>query len=193
MRAIVLSGFCGLESLVIKELPDPEPKAGRVLIAVKAFGVNHAETHMRKGEWAEAAEVSGIECVGEVVAAPGGEFRPGDKVAAFMGGMGRTIPLPAHPFEPFRCHRPCKRIPHEGSMVPGVFRPMARSGNAHVPSPPVGASVRQRLSGSRTSAHRTLFALQWVVPSIESDGSRRVLLGLLAVAGDRNAEKHLTL
>src|SRR5215470_1515200 len=28
---------------------------------------------------------------GEVVAAPGGGFRPGDKVAAFMGGMGRTI------------------------------------------------------------------------------------------------------
>jgi NADPH:quinone reductase len=91
MRAIVLSGFGGLESLVIKELPDPEPKAGHVLIAVKAFGVNHAETHMRKGEWAEAAEVSGIECVGAVVAAPGGEFQTGDKVAAFMGGMGRTI------------------------------------------------------------------------------------------------------
>jgi len=91
MRAIVLNGFGGLENLVIKELPDPEAKAGYVLIAVKAFGVNHAETHMRKGEWAEAAEVSGIECVGEVVAAPGREFQPGDKVAAFMGGMGRTI------------------------------------------------------------------------------------------------------
>jgi NADPH:quinone reductase len=91
MRAIVLDGFGGLESLVIKELPDPQPKVGHVLIAIKAFGVNHAETHMRKGEWAEAAEVSGIECVGEVVAAPGGEFQPGDKVAAFMGGMGRTI------------------------------------------------------------------------------------------------------
>jgi NADPH:quinone reductase-like Zn-dependent oxidoreductase len=48
MRAIVLSGFGGLERLVIKELPDPEPKAGHVLIAVKAFGVNQAETHMLK-------------------------------------------------------------------------------------------------------------------------------------------------
>lgn len=91
MRAIVLNGFGGLESLVIKELPDPKPRAGHVLIAVKAFGVNHAETHMRKGEWAEAAEVSGIECVGEVVAASDDEFRRGDRVAAFMGGMGRTI------------------------------------------------------------------------------------------------------
>jgi len=79
MRAIVLNGFGGLESLVIKELPDPEPKAGHVLIAVKAFGVNHAESHMRKGEWAEAAEISGIECVGEVVAAPLENFGPATK------------------------------------------------------------------------------------------------------------------
>jgi NADPH:quinone reductase-like Zn-dependent oxidoreductase len=91
MRAVVLEGFGGLDSLVIKEIPDPIPQVGQVLIAVKAFGVNHAETHMRKGEWAEAAQVSGIECVGEVVSAPGGEFQRGDKVAAFMGGLGRTI------------------------------------------------------------------------------------------------------
>jgi len=52
MRAIVLNGFGGLGSLVIKELPNSRPRAGYVLIAVKAFGVNHAETHMRKGEWA---------------------------------------------------------------------------------------------------------------------------------------------
>jgi NADPH:quinone reductase len=35
-----------------------------MFFAVKAFGVNHAQTHMRKGEWAEAAEVSGIEVGG---------------------------------------------------------------------------------------------------------------------------------
>jgi len=66
MRAIVIAQFGGLESLVIKELPDPEPKPGHVVIEIKAFGINHAEMHMRKGEWAEAAEVSGIECVGLV-------------------------------------------------------------------------------------------------------------------------------
>src|SRR5215472_1985763 len=91
MRAIILKQFGGLDSLVIENLPDPEPKPGNVLIQVKAFGINHAETHMRKGEWAEAAQVSGIECVGLVKTCPGGEFAPGTKVAAFMGGMGRTI------------------------------------------------------------------------------------------------------
>src|SRR5258708_20267035 len=91
MRAIIIKEFGGLDSLVIENLPDPVPQLGSVLIEVKAFGINHAETHMRKGEWAEAATVSGIECVGLVKSCPGGEFAPGTKVAAFMGGMGRTI------------------------------------------------------------------------------------------------------
>ena len=74
-----------------KEIPDPEPKAGHVVIEIKAFGINHAEMHMRRGEWAEAAKVIGIECVGLVKSCPGGEFSLGAKVAALMGGLGRTI------------------------------------------------------------------------------------------------------
>ncbi|MGN3965671.1 zinc-binding dehydrogenase [Burkholderia gladioli] len=91
MRAIVLDKFGGLDSLVYREIPDPEPLAGHVVIEVKAFGINHAEMHMRRGEWAEAAPVSGIECVGIVKSCPGGEFPVGAKVAALMGGLGRTI------------------------------------------------------------------------------------------------------
>ncbi|ETK36190.1 zinc-binding alcohol dehydrogenase family protein [Microbispora sp. ATCC PTA-5024] len=91
MRAIVIERFGGPECLVYTELPEPEPVAGQVVIAIKAFGVNHAEMHMRRGEWAEAAKVSGIECVGLVKACPGGEFPIGAKVAALMGGLGRTI------------------------------------------------------------------------------------------------------
>ncbi len=91
MRAIVLEKFGGLDSLVYTELPKPEPEIGHVVIEIKAFGINHAEMHMRRGEWAEAAKVSGIECVGLVDACPGGEFPVGAKVAALMGGLGRTI------------------------------------------------------------------------------------------------------
>jgi NADPH2:quinone reductase len=91
VKAVVLAGFGGLDRLVFKEIPKPEPVEGTVVIKVMAFGVNHAEMHMRRGEWAEAAEVSGIECVGVVDACPGGEFEVGTKVAALMGGLGRTI------------------------------------------------------------------------------------------------------
>jgi NADPH:quinone reductase-like Zn-dependent oxidoreductase len=91
MRAILRTAFGGPEVLVIREIPEPEPKVGDVVIEVKAFGLNHAELHMRKGEWAEIADVSGIECVGLVKSCPGGEFPVGAKVAALMGGLGRTI------------------------------------------------------------------------------------------------------
>ena len=90
MRAIVLDGFGGVDKLVHADIPRPLPRDGEVVIAVKAFGINHAEMHMRRGEWAEAAEVSGIECVGVVESCPGDEFPIGSRVAALMGGLGRT-------------------------------------------------------------------------------------------------------
>jgi NADPH:quinone reductase-like Zn-dependent oxidoreductase len=49
VRAIVRERFGGPETLVIKEMPYPVPKPGYVVIEVKAFGVNHAEMHMRRG------------------------------------------------------------------------------------------------------------------------------------------------
>ncbi|KAJ5215843.1 uncharacterized protein N7498_002250 [Penicillium cinerascens] len=91
MKAIVIDKFGGPESLIIKEVPEPQPKIGEVVIQVKAFGINHAEMHMRKGEWAEWMPISGIECVGIVANCPGKEFEEGTPVASLMGGLGRTI------------------------------------------------------------------------------------------------------
>ena len=49
MRAIILKGFGGLDRLVYTDIPKPLPKVGEVVIEVKAFGINHAEMHMRRG------------------------------------------------------------------------------------------------------------------------------------------------
>jgi len=90
MRAIVITEPGGPEVLQIREVADPVPGDQEVLIAVKAFGVNHAETHMRKGEWPEATPISGIEAVGTVATDPSGVLAEGTKVLAIMGGLGRT-------------------------------------------------------------------------------------------------------
>jgi NADPH:quinone reductase-like Zn-dependent oxidoreductase len=58
MRAVIIKEFGGLDSFVIENLPDPKPEKGQALIEVKAFGITPAETHMRKGESAEAASSS---------------------------------------------------------------------------------------------------------------------------------------
>lgn len=91
MRAVVLEKYGGPEQLLMRQLPDPTPLAGHVVIEVKAFGLNHAEIYFRKGVWGEVAKVSGIECVGVVKADPDGRLAPGQKVAALLGGMGRSF------------------------------------------------------------------------------------------------------
>ncbi|GAB2862912.1 zinc-binding alcohol dehydrogenase family protein [Pseudoduganella ginsengisoli] len=91
MRAIVRHQFGGPEVLIEEERPRPRPEPGQVLIQVQAFGLNHAELYMRRGEWGDVAPVSGIECAGTVVEDPDGVLAPGQTVLAAMGGMGRTM------------------------------------------------------------------------------------------------------
>ncbi|HJV02849.1 MAG TPA: zinc-binding dehydrogenase [Burkholderiaceae bacterium] len=91
MKAIVRKAYGGPEVLVLREVDDPVPGPGDVLIEVRAFGLNRAELYMRRGEWGDAAAISGIECVGVVKQDPSGALAPGQTVMACMGGMGRTV------------------------------------------------------------------------------------------------------
>jgi NADPH:quinone reductase len=93
MRAAVLDGPGSPAALVIRDVPVPEPLAGWVLIRVRAFGLNRSELHMRLGlaEGVTFPRVPGIEAVGVVAECPGGEFPPGQQVAALRGGMGRAF------------------------------------------------------------------------------------------------------
>ena len=93
MRAVVLDGPGPPEALAIRNVPVPEPAAGWVLIRVRAFGLNRSELHMRLGlaQGVTFPRVPGIEAVGVVEQCPGGEFTPGQQVAALMGGMGRAF------------------------------------------------------------------------------------------------------
>ena len=88
MQAMVINQFGGPEQLILRDIPTPTPKEGEVLIKVRAFGINRAETQMRAGLWfPPVATVSGIECVGQVEYDPSGSLAHGQTVAAIMGGM----------------------------------------------------------------------------------------------------------
>ena len=93
MKAAVIHEAGGPEVLKIESLPIPTPKSGEVLIRVKAFGLNRSEMFTRQGHspGVKFPRVLGIEAVGVVETAPGGEFRKGDIVATAMGGMGRQF------------------------------------------------------------------------------------------------------
>jgi NADPH:quinone reductase len=90
MRAIVMSEHGGPEVLHVAELPDPVAGDGEVLIRVRAFGLNHADTYMRAGVWRFGIPVLGIEAAGVVEHDPGGKLSPGTPVVAVVGGMART-------------------------------------------------------------------------------------------------------
>ena len=94
MKAVVIDAPGDADVLKLCERPIPGPAEGEVLIRVKAFGLNRAELMTRQGASGSAVtwpRVIGIECVGEVVNNQGGDLRPGQKVAALMGGMGRSF------------------------------------------------------------------------------------------------------
>jgi NADPH2:quinone reductase len=93
MRAVVVDHPGGPEVLRVKDVPIPTPAPGWVLIRVEAFGLNRSELHFRSGVASTGSfpRIPGIEAVGTVVSAPGGEFPIGTKVAAMMGGMGREF------------------------------------------------------------------------------------------------------
>ena len=93
MKAVVIREPGPPEVLTVEELPVPRPSAGWVLIQVKAFGLNRSELFTRQGHspGVEFPRVLGIEAVGTVEEAPGGEFQRGQTVATAMGGMGRAF------------------------------------------------------------------------------------------------------
>ncbi|MEM6988834.1 MAG: zinc-binding alcohol dehydrogenase family protein [Myxococcota bacterium] len=93
MKAYVLEEIGGPEALIARTRPRPTAIDGHVLIAVRAFGLNRSEWFTRRGDSpsVELPRVLGIEAVGEVVEAPGTDLKPGQTVAAMMGGMGRDF------------------------------------------------------------------------------------------------------
>jgi len=93
MKAAVIYAPGGPEVLKIETRPIPTPRPGQVLIRVRAFGLNRSEMFTRQGHspGVNFPRILGIEAVGQVQEAPGGEFRKGETVATVMGGMGREF------------------------------------------------------------------------------------------------------
>ncbi len=110
MKAIQLTGFKGIESLSLVDLPIPKPNNGEVLIQVKAAGINYAEVEQIEGNYLtfgkELPFTMGFEVAGIVTALGEGvsTIKIGDRVTAFAisGGFAEyatasadaLIPIP---------------------------------------------------------------------------------------------------
>ena len=102
MRAVVLTGTGGPEVLKVQERPDPAVGPGQVRIAVRAAGINFADTLARVGLYPDAPKtpcVLGYEVAGEVESLGEGvdDFKLGDRVVAGtrFGGQAELISVDA--------------------------------------------------------------------------------------------------
>ena len=110
MRAVVASGPGGPEVLSVTDLPDVEPGAGEVAIAVVASAVNRPDLLQRQGFYPPppgASDVLGLECSGTIAAVGEGVtgWSVGDECCALLAGggyasrvvvpAGQVMPVPA--------------------------------------------------------------------------------------------------
>jgi NADPH:quinone reductase-like Zn-dependent oxidoreductase len=102
MRAVVADGAGGPEVLSVKEVADPVPGPGELLIDAVAAGVNRSDLLQRRGGYpppAGASPLIGLECSGRVAALGDGVegFAVGDEVCALLagGGYAERVVVPA--------------------------------------------------------------------------------------------------
>lgn len=101
MKAAVIERQGGLENLVYRDYPDPEPRAGEVLVRVRGCGLNHLDIFVRRGMPGFPVPmpfISGGDMAGEI-AALGPQvtgWKIGDRVGmhpvTHEGMMGEEVP-----------------------------------------------------------------------------------------------------
>ena len=101
MRAVVVREFGGIEQAALGEMPKPEPKAGEVLLQIKATAVNFVDLVMMSGNYQFKPQlpfVPGKLPAGVVAAvAPGvTQFKVGDHAIAMAehGGFAEFVAMP---------------------------------------------------------------------------------------------------
>ncbi len=102
MKAVVLTGTGGYDVLQVQERPDPPVGPGEVRIAVKAAGINFADTMARVGLYPDAPKppcVLGYEVAGEIESVGEGvtDRQVGERVVAGtrFGGQVELLTVPA--------------------------------------------------------------------------------------------------
>ena len=109
MKAIQVSTFGGPEVLKLTDVPDPHIEPGKVLVDVKAVGVNPVDTYIRAGKYGpkQFPFTPGTDAAGVVAAVGDGvtTVKTGDRVYVYGGAPGayaakvlcdsaRVYPLP---------------------------------------------------------------------------------------------------
>lgn len=126
MKAVVITGIHGNDSIELRDVPTPEPGAGQVRVQVRAAGINRAELLQARGLYpappGAPADIPGLEFAG-VIESLGpdvlGPHKPGDPVFGIVGGGGLAESVVTH--ERLLAPIPANLGFVEAAAVPEVF------------------------------------------------------------------------
>jgi len=96
MKAVVFVGRGGPEVVEVREVPEPSPARGEVLVRVRAAALNRADLLQRRGLYppppGTREDVPGLELAGEVVRCGEGvaAWKAGDRVMAIASGEAQA-------------------------------------------------------------------------------------------------------
>jgi putative PIG3 family NAD(P)H quinone oxidoreductase len=102
MKAVTIPTYGGPEVLELRELPDPSPATGEVLVRVRATALNRADIMQRLGRYpapqGSSQLVPGMEYAGEIVALGDGVegWRTGERVFGIVAAGGHAELVTAH-------------------------------------------------------------------------------------------------
>jgi NADPH2:quinone reductase len=93
MKAVLLSGFGGVDVMKVGEAPRPKPGEGQVLVKVVATSINRPDLVQRMGNYPPPAgdsEILGLEVSGTIEELGAGVtgWKVGDRVLSLVGGGG---------------------------------------------------------------------------------------------------------
>jgi NADPH:quinone reductase len=102
VKALVFDRFGGPEVLALREMPDPAPRPGHVIVRLRAIGLNFADIYRRRGNYHLSGEppwIAGYEGAGVVESSAGeGPFQVGERVG-FADSPFANAELVSVPFD----------------------------------------------------------------------------------------------
>jgi len=118
MRAAVISALTGPDAVEVRDVPDPVPRPGQVVVDVEFAGVVFPDVLQTRGQYQLRPELPftpGWEVAG-VVREDAGGFRAGDRVAAMpiTGGFAETVAVDADMVFPLPAEVPFDK----GALIP---------------------------------------------------------------------------
>lgn len=126
MKAMVIVPGGTGGTLELRDVPEPTPQPGQLLIRIRAAGLNRADLYQRQGSYptptaasADTPTIAGLEAAGEVAALGDGvtAFRIGDRVMAMcFGGYAEYTTVD---------HRAAVRVPERLSWEEAASLPVA--------------------------------------------------------------------